>query len=410
MRCSRRDFLKVSLGASTLFSLGSTVPEFLGRSALALEPRRREGDSILVVVQLSGGNDGLNTLVPFEDDNYARHRQTLRLRGNQVLKIDSLLGFHPKMQAFRRLYDDGLLGAIQGTGYPHPSGDHGASMMYWQTACPHDPSCQTGWVGRAADHLGGTGREDCPALFAGTIPRPIGLNAEKVIVPSIRSLQDLVARGPGDVEESAPASGGDDEILDFLRRSRGEAREASRKVEEVLGDSRGGIEYPPFPFAGMLRTIARLIRADLGIRIFFTELGGPEPGGFDNHANQRDNHAALLRQLSEAVGAFVKDLKRDGLLDRMLLMTFSEFGRTVAENGRRGTGHGSAAPIFLAGGRLRGGLTGPHPGLTELENGGPKFHTDFRRVYATVLDGWLGIDSKVVLGEKYEPLDVFKGA
>ena len=156
----------------------------------------------------------------------------------------------------------------------------------------------------------------------------------------------------------------------------------------------------------MLRTIAQLIRADLGIRIFFTELGGGDIGGFDNHANQRDNHAAVLNQLSESVAAFVGDLARDKLLDRVLLMTFSEFGRTLVENGRRGTDHGEAAPAFLAGGRVKGGLTGPHPSMTELENGGPKHHTDFRRVYATVLDRWLGIDSEPVLGGKFQPLDV----
>jgi len=157
-----------------------------------------------------------------------------------------------------------------------------------------------------------------------------------------------------------------------------------------------------------LKIVSQLIRAELGVRIFSTELGGEGPGGFDNHANQRDNHGALLYQLAESVAAFVDDLKRDKLLDRVLLMTFSEFGRTVAENGRHGTGHGSAAPMFLVGGRLQGGLVGAHPNLTELENGGQKFHTDFRRVYATVLDRWLGLDSAAVLGEKFAPLDVLR--
>ena len=138
-------------------------------------------------------------------------------------------------------------------------------------------------------------------------------------------------------------------------------------------------------------------------------MGGNEPGGFDTHANQRDNHGALLRQLSESVAAFVDDLKRDRLLDRVLLMTFSEFGRTVKENGRRGTDHGSAAPLFLAGGRVKGGLVGEHPNLTDLENGGQKFHTDFRRVYATALQRWLGFDSASVLGREFQPLDVLNG-
>jgi len=152
-----------------------------------------------------------------------------------------------------------------------------------------------------------------------------------------------------------------------------------------------------------------LIRADVGIRILHTELGGAGFGGFDNHANQRGNHGALLRQLSDAVAAFVEDLRKNRLLDRVLLMTFSEFGRTLKENGRRGTGHGAAAPMFLVGGRLAGGLIGPHPSLADPDDkGGLKFHTDFRRVFATVLDSWLGFDSLTILGDRYEAVDLLR--
>jgi uncharacterized protein (DUF1501 family) len=156
-----------------------------------------------------------------------------------------------------------------------------------------------------------------------------------------------------------------------------------------------------------LAVIAQLIRAQLGIRIFFAELGGGGIGGFDNHANQRDNHAALLRQMSQSMAAFVGDLQRAGMLDRVVVMTFSEFGRTLIENGRRGTDHGDAAPLFLFGGRLRGGLVGSHPRLDRLVQDAPESHTDFRRVYATVLDRWLGLDSVSVLGGRYEPLELF---
>jgi uncharacterized protein (DUF1501 family) len=202
----------------------------------------------------------------------------------------------------------------------------------------------------------------------------------------------------------------DQPLLDFLRRSTLAACADSRKVEAVARDQApaGAGEYPRYGLAQKLRTVAQLIRADLGIRIYCPELGGDGFGGFDNHANQRGNHGALLRQLSESVAAFVDDLARDKLLDRVLLMTFSEFGRTVKENGRRGTDHGSAAPVFLAGGKLKGGFTGDHPNLTELENGGQKFHIDFRRVYATVLDAWLGVDSQPVLGERFKPLEVLE--
>jgi uncharacterized protein (DUF1501 family) len=207
-----------------------------------------------------------------------------------------------------------------------------------------------------------------------------------------------------------PRAGRKSPTLDFLSRSTLEAYAGSQRVEAVAraGTSAATAPYPPFQLAQMLKIVAQLIRAELGVRIYCTELGGNEPGGFDTHANQRDNHGALLRELSESVAAFVDDLERDKLLDRVLLMTFSEFGRTVKENGRRGTDHGSAAPLFLAGGKVKGGLIGAHPNLTDLENGGQKFHTDFRRVYATVLDRWLGFDSKSVLDEQFEPLDALR--
>jgi uncharacterized protein (DUF1501 family) len=209
--------------------------------------------------------------------------------------------------------------------------------------------------------------------------------------------------------EAIKESRGDDPdaLIDFARRGTLVAHARSRQVEAVLKGASQTSEYPPFPLSKQFKTTAELIRADLGIRIFFTELGGGGIGGFDNHANQRDNHAALLRQLSESVTAFVDDLKRGGLLDRVLLMTFSEFGRTLTENGRRGTDHGAAAPVFLAGGRLKGGLVGEHPSLSDLEGDAQKFHTDFRSLYATALRRWLAFDSEAVVGQEFPMLDLF---
>jgi len=416
MSYTRRDFLKATLGASTLVSLGPAVPQWLGLSAAAATPKRDVGDTVLVVVQLAGGNDGLNTVVPYEDDEYARNRSTLRLPADRLHKIDSQLGFHPQMQAFKRLYEEGHLSVVQGVGYPNPSGDHAAAMRDWQSAQPHQSNRQTGWLGRAVDRACRRGEVDVPATFVGQIARPFMLNAENVVAPSIRSIEECLLKtmpGPNGGEthrrrvveaaELARADGGNP-LLEFVQRSSLEAYAGSRRIAAAAAG--GGPEYPPFQLAQSLRTVAQLIRAELGIRIYCAELGGAEPGGFDNHANQLGNHGALLHQLSESVAAFIDDLKRDKLLDRVLLMTFSEFGRTVKENGRRGTGHGSAAPLFLAGGRLKGGLVGEHPSLTELENGGPKHHTDFRRVYATVLEQWLGFESRPVLGEQFQPLDV----
>ncbi len=411
MSYTRRDFLKAALGVSTMLSLASPAPNLLLRAATAGAARRDDRDTILVVVQLSGGNDGLNTVVPYADDEYARNRPTLRLGPKDVHKIDSYLGFHPRMEAFSRLYKEGHLSILHGVGYPNSDRSHDVAMRHWHTARPEDPDCQTGWLGRAADSVWHANQKDTPAVFVGPIVQPFGLRAEHVIIPSIRSSDDLTidpAPGESQPRQAVELSRADRDnpLLNHLRDCTAIARANSRRIEAVAGASANKAEYPAFRLAETLHTVARLIRADVGIRIFFTELGGGGIGGFDNHANQLGNHCSLLHHLSESIAAFINDLKRDKALNRVLLMTFSEFGRTVKENGRHGTGHGAAAPVFLAGGKLKSGLIGSHPSLTDLDNGAMKFHTDFRRVYATVLDRWLGFDSRTVLDRQFELLDI----
>lgn len=417
MSQTRREFLQSIAGASSLLSLAPTVPALVARTALAGADRRAGGDTVLVLIELSGGNDGLNTLVPYADDAYARARPTIRLPENRLHKIDSHLGFHPRMQAFQRLYREGRLSVVQGVGYPNPEGDHFAAMRNWHTARPHDATCQTGWAGRAIDRAYPSDRGDVLGTFVGPGNRPLALNSEKVPVPSFRSIdQWFLKKLPGEggrtdreprerfLAQTAAASG--NPLLDFVRRTTAETYADSRRIREVAETSRPA-KYPPMRLAEKLRAIADLIEAGTGIRIFFTELGGDGFGGFDNHANQIGNHCALLEQLAESLAALVDDLAGRKLLDRVLVATFSEFGRTVKENGRRGTDHGAAAPMFLAGGRLRGGLVGSHPNLEDLQNNGLRYHTDFRRVYATLLDRWLGFPSEPVLGERFAPLELF---
>jgi len=411
MSCTRRDFLKTTVGTSTLLSFAPAAPDFLIRAAVAAAPRRDERDTVLVMIQLSGGNDGLNAAVPYGDDEYGRNRPTLALPPKDVHKINSLVGFHPRMGAFMRLYKAGYLSIVQGVGSPNSDRSHDGAMRIWHTGDPDQPHRQTGWLGRAADSIWRANRAETSAVFVGPIAQPLGVNAENVIVPSIRSPRELMAnRMPGDANGESlwkhaaelPRANQGNPLLDFLQRCTVRACADARRIEAATNAA----QYPPFQLAGTLHTVAQLIRSDIGVRIFFTELGGGGIGGFDNHANQLGNHCALLHQLSESVAAFIDDLEREKLLDRVLVMTFSEFGRTVSENGRRGTDHGAAAPIFLAGGRLKGGLVGAHPSLTDLDGGALKFHTDFRRVYATVLDRWLGFESPVVLDRQFEPLDI----
>jgi len=415
---TRRDFLRGALSTATLLSLGPAIPEFLVRSALASAPGQGDRDTVLVVVQLSGGNDGLNTVVPYGDDEYARNRPTLCLPSRELHRIDSSLGFHPRMGAFMRLYQEGYLSVVQGVGYENSDRSHERAMRICHTADPDEPGNQTGWLGRAIDSVWDPGETYTPAMFVGPITQPFGLNAEGGIVPAIRSLQDLVVQQtPGPAGDRSGGTRGVElprhdranPLLRFLQQSMVRAYGDSERIKTMAETATTGAAYPSFGLAESLRTTAQLIRADVGVRIFFVELGGGGIGGFDNHANQLGNHCALLHQLAESVAAFIYDLKRDHVLDRVLLMTFSEFGRTVRENGRRGTGHGVAAPVFLAGGKLRGGLIGSHPSLTDLDDGALKFHTDFRQVYATVLDRWLGYDSKITLGKTFAPLDVLTG-
>jgi len=275
-------------------------------------------------------------------------------------------------------------------------------------------------LGRAVDQLYRPASGRVPAVYVGQIPRPFTFNAEKAIVPWVLSLDQYALRGDRPDRgqgRAAPAAKGDEgtprgertSLLQVVEQSTLAAYATSKQVEAAARAGSGSADYPNFQFAAMLRTIAQLIRADLSIRIFYTELGGNEPGGFDTHAGQALNHGALLEQLSESIAAFVTDLKSDKSLDRMLLMTFSEFGRTVLENGRRGTDHGAAQPLFVAGGKVRGGLVGKHPALDDLEGNGQRSHTDFRRVYATILDRWLKLDSKAILGERFRPVDFLQG-
>jgi uncharacterized protein (DUF1501 family) len=411
MFSTRRDFLKTTMSAPILLSLNSIASNPLVRAASAVVPQREERNTVLVVLQLSGGNDGLNTVAPYGDDEYARNRPTLSLPPKDIHKIDSFMGFHPRMAAFMRLYKEGHLGIIQGVGYPNMDRSHDGAMRIWHTADPDQPNRQTGWLGRAADCIRQLNITTVPAVFVGPIARPFGLNAEHAIISSIRSADVLTTKpiqGESQWKYMAglPRGDKDDALLHFLQDCTLRADDYSKRIKDVVRNSATSAEYPSFGLAGNLRTIAQLIRADVGIRIFFAELGDGGIGGFDNHANQLGNHCALLYQLSESLAAFIDDLKSDRLLDRVLLMTFSEFGRTVRENGRRGTGHGAAAPIFLAGSRLKQNLFGSHPSLTDLDNDALKFHTDFRRVYATVLDKWLGFESRIIFDKQYETIDI----
>lgn len=401
---TRRQFMQTS----AFWSAGSFIPSFLTRAAFAAAANKPKSDRILVVLQLSGGNDGLNTVVPYADDEYGRNRTTLRLRSAQVHKIDSYLGFHPELKTLWEQFQEGHVSVIHGVGYPKSNRDHAGALRDWHTARPHDENCQTGWIGRTADSMAGTDNSNIPCVLTGNNSQPLALNAERMIIPLIRSINQLKFQYEWESEVSPNNQKSKNPLLDFMKRQKFAAQEKSQRIASISRSKNSNAKYPPFQLAATLRIIAQLIQADVGIRIYYAVLGGDGFGGFDNHANQRDNHAALLRQLSDSVSAFINDLKKERLLDRVLLITVSEFGRTLKENGRHGTGHGAAAPMLVAGGDCHG-LFGRHPSLTDLDNGALKYHIDFRNVFATLLDQWLCIDSKDILGAKYKQLSFLPG-
>jgi uncharacterized protein (DUF1501 family) len=406
---TRREFLKRSIGAPLLLSLAPSVPWVLLRSTAHGAGNAAEDGRVLVVLQLSGGNDGLNTVVPFEDEAYGRSRPTLRLPKSELHKLNGQLGLHPRMGSLYRLFQEGQLAVLQGVGCPGHSGDHERAMLAWQTAVAEPEGGETGWLGRATDFLRSP---VCAAgVYVGNIPRPLGITASRAVVPSIRPLKEALVFGRGLRADEASSEDGPipavngGSMLQHVRLCLAEGQRSRVRLETASKTS-AAVEYPAYGLAQDLRTVANLIRAEVGIRIFYVELGGGGIGGFDNHANQLGNHCALLEQLAKSVAAFAADLSRDRLLERVWLLTFSEFGRTVAENGRRGTDHGNAASMFLVGGKLRAGIHGAHPSLTDLNGGALKHHTDFRSVYATALEDWLGIPATPILNGEFNKLSL----
>ncbi len=393
---SRRDFLK----RSSLLALAPTVPGFLARTAWAARPER--DSRVLVVLQLDGGNDGLNTVVPFADDNYARLRRRLRVPVNELIKINNRVGLHPALGRAAKLLESGRLAVVQGVGYPNPNRSHFRSMAIWQTArFDREEHNGLGWLGQALDGATAHGGEP-DALFVGLESPPIALRGRRSATAALSRLEDLAISADTAVVRPATATDTDD-LAAFVRRTTLDAYAAAERVQEVARTGGDGSAYPATALAERLRLIARLLKAGFGTRVFYTL-----QAGYDTHAQQTFPHAALLNELAGAVTAFFDDLTAAKLADRVFVLAFSEFGRTVKENASGGTDHGTAAPVLLAGPAVQPGLIGAAPSLTDLEGGEPKMTVDFRRVYASVLEDWLGLPSRTALAGTFERLPLFR--
>jgi len=429
---TRRQFLRTSvLGGA----LATSVPLFLEKTFLCLDTMAAESPgqittgkdgTILVVLQLAGGNDGINTLVPYGDDAYYKARPRIALTKNDVLRISDYAGLHPKLTGLHSLYGDGNLGMIQGVGYPNPNRSHFRSTEIWQTASDSDRNESEGWLGRYFDNCcRGADPSTVGVAIAGVTPQAFSSPQPKGIAFSnpeqFRYMSEAAndpasadkfmreMNQPGGIEHGTQSenSGGsigmlsgsadsDGSTVEFLQRIALGARMSSDRVLEITRKTKSSVNYPASQLGNSLNLVSRLIAGGLPTRVYYVS-----QGGFDTHANQIPTHDRLMTDLNAALYSFVADLKAQGNFNRVLVISFSEFGRRVAENASGGTDHGAAAPLFILGGGVKPGLYGAYPSLTDLQDGDLKFNTDFRSVYATALEKWLGAPSEFVLGKKF---------
>ena len=383
---SRRQFMQHS---SSLISLSPLVPTMLCRAAQAIAP---EADAkVLVVIQLDGGNDGINTVVPYGDDGYAKARVKLRLETRELHKLNDLVALHPQMRSAKSLYDDGRLAIVQGVGYPNPDRSHFRSMRIWQTASMEDDAHNAyGWLGQALDgNLAGNKSGEASAIYVGEDQTPLALWGRRSAATAISRIEDLTLQHEADgltTASTLPMATDSESTQQFVSRqvlSAFAAAEQFRRRELTDSHDRS-VKYPDNALGGRLELVSRLLKSGSRARVFYTA-----QTGYDTHASQLQTHARLLGEFSSSLKAFLDDLKNAKLDDRVLVLAFSEFGRRVEENDSQGTDHGTAGPVFLAGPGVNTGLHGKTPSLTDLAAGDLKSSTDFRDVYATVLDKWL---------------------
>jgi uncharacterized protein (DUF1501 family) len=422
---NRREFLSRSLKGASLLAVGSVVPQFIANTARAAEAGK---DTILVVIEMTGGNDGLNTVIPYTDELYYKYRPTLGVKKEQAVRVTDEIGLNPALRSFDQLLQRGELAIVQGVGYPNPDRSHFESMDIWQSA---DPKRKTpsGWIGRSVPDLQDK-NGNVPVVQLGADKLPLALQGTPSGVVSINNRTPYrleLAGGSKEqqgarrklIEELAQTSDKDQgDLLQFVQRRQLQTYATLEKLQELLkrqnvqGFIPEGIDFEVngrgMGFGNLftkLQLVAAMIQQEFGTRVFYVAIDG-----FDTHSNQAETHRRLFEELSNAVTFLFNQLRGTGHDKRTLVMTFSEFGRRVQENGSRGTDHGSGSCLFVAGPGVKAGPVGKHPSLSELDQGDLKYHTDFRRVYATLLDGWLKCDSRHVLGDKFEHLDLLKKA
>ena len=397
MLIKRRHFIQVgSLATASLM-----LPKFL--KAFEEQPTVPPGNRVVVILQLSGGNDGLNTVVPVGNDIYHKSRPGLGIAGSKALRLTDEAGLHPVLGAFKEFYDDGSLGIINSVGYPNPDRSHFRSMDIWQTASHSHEYLHSGWIGRYLD-----------AQCRGCDKPTQAIEIDDVLSPALKGnmVNGMALKDPkrlfGTANEKffrdvVKQHGGTsiEETVDYLYKTMSQTLSSADYIFKQSRLRPSSAEYPKTELGRSFRTIASLIFSDINTKVYYVSLGS-----FDTHLNQGAQQQRLFTDMNESVKAFVKDLKKNNRFEDVLLLTFSEFGRRVSQNASGGTDHGAANNMFLVSGGLKQkGLINAMPDLTDLQDGDLKHKVDFKNVYATVLDKWLQADSKAILGKEFELLN-----
>lgn len=413
---TRRDFLTQGLG---LIGVGAALPNFLIHTALAAPQTQGTDHRILVLVELNGGHDGPSALVPYSHDGYNRLRRMTRISENEVIRLNDDVGLHPNLRPFKELLDQGKFAAIPGCGYPNPNYSHEQAMLIWHTGDPnrrYNYNVQgedgglnsTGWIGRYADHAFQNNGGVQPTIAVGSGRTPWLMQARNRPAVSINDpAQYGFRRGQAEAlyqNLNAVDAARQNPIadLEYITFTTVQANSTSQRIQEAAARARSNnANYPGSGLGNSLRTVGALIGGGLPTRVYFVRIGG-----FDTHSGQRPAHDRLMADLANSIAAFQRDLTSQGNANRVLMATFSEFGRTVAENNSQGTDHGSAGPMFLIGAGLKPGVHGKHPSYEHFNPQGHFIPThDYRNVYAAILERWLGVPSRPILGGEFQPLD-----
>lgn len=395
MVIKRKEFLQIG----SLVTASLLMPKFL--KALEKKATVPPGNKVMVVLQFSGGNDGLNTVIPIRNDIYYKSRPNLGIQKTEALQITDEAGLNPALTYFKDLFDEGSLGIMNNVGYPNPDRSHFRSMDIWQSASDSNQYITTGWLGRYLD-----------AQCSGCDKPTQALEIDDVLSLALKgdNLKGLALRDPKKLfntsnerffREINASHEHEEATADYLYKTLSETLSSADYIYEQSRGHPSSQTYPPSQLGSNLKTISSLILSDINTKVYYVSIGS-----FDTHVNQANQQKRLFTELNDAISAFVKDLKDNNRFQDVTIMTFSEFGRRVAQNASGGTDHGTANNMFLiSGGLKRKGLLNPMTDLSDLNQGDLKYTVDFKSVYATMLHNWLGADDEKILGNKYETMD-----